>query len=347
MSWTTRNVMERNPAPAAQRLPAPDYAERKRTGLHRAALAVPSMRTHTTDEGWQIMLALEENGYKLFGSGVGTNQTDVDQILCTYDPDVVVVQDKREWDGKTAGPGFNERERFSNVHELASVDDVFKLTILKDAQNSPEYHAQSAAEIGCHAWIVYYHPDIVAHVAPYVRKECLVRTYHTIDADQIPTWVPRLRRQSHLLSGAVSSAYPLRKRLIESGKFNYLKHPGYGRHRCYTPDYLATLSQYRVAICTASRYGYALRKIIEATAVGCVVVTDLPEDEVLPYIDGNLVRVHNDATPEEVAEVVERAATDWNEERQRRYAALACENYDYVPVGRQLVNDIERMRRAY
>ena len=44
---------------------------------------------------------------------------------------------------------------------------------------------------------------------------------------------------------------------------NYLSHPGYGRSKCFTPEFLKILSIYKVAICTVSIYGYAVRKIVE------------------------------------------------------------------------------------
>lgn len=344
MSWTTEDVIARLNKPSVERLPKPFYEPTNY--VRRIALAVESMRRHMTDEGWQIMAGLEAAGYELCGHNINFSETDVRSIVSKYLPSTLVVQDKREWDGKTAGPGFDERERFTNIKHLRECRSLFKVTVIKDAQNNPAYHRESADEMECCAWIIYYHPKIVAHVAPFVRHEHLIRTYHSLDATSLPDWVPSRDRRNVVISGAVSGAYPLRKRLHGIG-FEQLAHPGYGRDGCHTPNYLKALGQYKVSVCTASRYGYALRKIIESTAVGCRVVTDLPADDVLPYIDNNLIRVHNDATPDEVAEVVKKAETDWSEERQRRYAALACENYDYVPIGRQLVNDIERMRRSY
>ena len=143
----------------------------------------------------------------------------------------------------------------------------------------------------------------------------------------------------------MSRAYPLRCRLRDV--FEDIPHPGYGRTHCHTYDYLDSLGGYKVAICTASRFGYALRKIVEATAVGCKVVTDLPADEILPHINGNLVRVHNDATVEEVRDVVDKAVRAWTEEGQQYFAFKAAKYYDFRYLGQQLACDIETLRSKY
>lgn len=316
--------------------------------MTKIALMVGSMKNHMTSEGWEIALALQSSGYGLRG-GVIDGEVDVKKILETDRPSVVVIQDKREWIGKTAGPGFDEKERFTYVDALAKRPDIFKATILKDAHADHALQREAAEEIGCHAWITYYHPAVVCHLAPYVRPEHVVRTYHTVDPAAVPEWLPGNGRwnNEYLVSGAVSGAYPLRKRLIESGKFKVLDHPRYGRNHCFTGSYLSVLSNFKVAICTASRYGYALRKIIEATAVGCRVVTDLPEDDVLPFIDTNLIRVHNDSSPENVLRACKLAADIWDENAQCEMALTCQAHYSYQNQGRLLSDAIDRMRSTY
>lgn len=338
--------------PAVSELPPPPY-QGSRDGSW-IALAVPSMKDHMTDEGWQIMLALEKGGYVLQGSGLSYGSTDVPFILdyWTMDapPSVVVVQDKREWEGKTAGPGFDERERFTGVGCLRDRHDIFKVTILKDAQSNPTYHRQSADEIGCHAWIIYYHPRVVAHVAPYVRTDHLIRTYHTVDSKVIPPYTSK-ERDGCLLSGAVSGAYPLRSRLVHEQRLlprtTYLPHPGYHRRGTQTPEFLKVLSRYRVAICTSSVYGYALRKIIEATASGCVVITDLPCDELLPEIDANLVRVDQSVSTRRIAEIIRELNAYYDPDKQEDMAQRAQQWYDYRVMGVRLAHQIEHARSHY
>jgi hypothetical protein len=268
------------------------------------------------------------------------------------------MQDKREWDAPPRD--FRDQTaRFHGANELAGCSNIFKLTILKDAHQRPDYHRESAAEIGCHAWVIYYHPRIVCHLAPWLRPEHLIRTWHSLDSSLVPQWGSIKRLNRTLLSGAVSGAYPLRRRLFQHHRSlpgcQMLPHPGYHMRKSCTPAFLRSLPAYKVSICTSSVYGYALRKIVESTACGCVVITDLPTDEVMQAdlavpessIDGNLVRVSPDISITDMAEVVATCYRNWNEERQRHFADSAKRWHDYREVTRKLSDDIERMRRDY
>lgn len=346
----------------------------------KVALAVSSMRDHMTDEGWQIMEGLEHAGYHLAGHGLSTfgalnydlrrsDLTDVPEILRWTNPSVVVVQDKREWD--KSGDFRDQRAYFHRISALAERDDIFKLTILKDAHQRPHYHRHSAEEMGAHGWIIYYHPRIVERVAPYVRLPHCVRTYHSINPQHLPpvaraelyhcvnpndfpTNVPTFFSEKiagTLLSGAVSGAYPLRKQLVKKAgqlpNVIVLPHPGYHRQGCATPRFLEILCRYKVAICTASLYGYALRKIIEATACGCVVLTDLPHEEVLPEIDGNLIRISPEMGLKGVAATIKKCYDDYDPVKQWEYAIKAQRWYDYRAVGMRLAQDIDKLRESY
>jgi hypothetical protein len=329
-------------------LPAPAHVFNESPA--KIAFMVASMKKHMTDEGYQLALALRSGLFHLSGFGFEGNG-DVEATVRRYNPSTVVTQDKREWIGRTAGPGFDHRERLQNVSHLRERDNIFKGTVLKDAHSDQSLHVEAATEIGCHFWIIYYHPDIVTAQSPFVRREHLIRTYHSIDPASVNPF--QVRNGIGLLSGAISGAYPLRSRLaleIKNGamkNLEHLKHPGYGRSYCNTPAYLSMLSCYRVAVCTSSRYGYAVRKIIEATAAGCIVVTDLPSDDVLPEIDGNLVRIDSDTSPRQVDELAGDLAAGWNAEKQRMWAERAIRYYDYRALGQKLADDIETLRSKY
>jgi len=332
--------------PRSARLPIPHYSGSSSQGI---ALAVESMSRHTTAEGWQIMQGLEHAGYQLCGHDLPINETCVSCILGKVSPGVVLVQDKREWD--VSEKNFRDkRARFHNVSILASRPDLFKLTILKDSHQRADYHRESASEMGVNAWVIYYHPRMVTHLAPYVRPQHLIRTYHSLNPALVPAYSPNNRRGA-LLSGAMSGAYPfrqfLKKKLGRLPQVEYLAHPGYHRNGCATRDYLMKLSKYKVAICTSSIYGYALRKMIEATACGCVVLTNLPEDEVLPGIDENLVRIPDTKNILEVAQVLQGIYSAYNPERQQELATKAKQFYDYRVLGTKLAQDIENLRRQY
>lgn len=329
-------------------------------------LALESFRRHMTDEGWQLQIGLADAGYPLHGPGfpAPNNIADVPHILTRHasrnagqhssrTPTTIIVQDKREWDSDNPC-AFDKSASFRRSSALASHHEIFRVTILKDAQNRPDYHAAAAAEIGCHAWIIYYHPKIVSALAPFVRPEHLIRTYHSVDPAACPEFSPLTARNRSgcLLSGAFNrTAYPLRMRLVKSWQrmhhTTFLKHPRYGADGCHTPRYLQILSNFKVAICTSSVYGYALRKIMEATACGCKVITDLPEDEQLPEIDGNLIRVAPDISIEEINRVIREAIETYDVERQQQFAAAARQYYDYRRLTAKLAADIETMRTKY
>lgn len=314
---------------------------------HRIGLAVEDMKRHMTNEGWELFAGLEFAGYRLAGYRLPFEETDVSKIVQS-DPSVLVIQDKREWTNKTAGGGQNPKYQFHNLDCLKERDDIFKVGILKDAHNDADVHKQFAEETGLHARIVYYDPAAVRRVAPYTENETLIRTFHTVDPKVVPEY--SAIRQGCLLSGAASGkAYPLRRRLFRTQlpRTTLLKHPGYHRRSCQTPKYLEILSKHKVAICTSSIYGYALRKIIEATACGCIVVTDLPKEDRLPGIDDNLVRIPRHIHPKKVESLLNELYHTYNSERQENFAEIACSFYDYRAMGKLLSANIEKLRKHY
>jgi hypothetical protein len=308
------------------------------------------MKRHTTNEGYEIFAGLNHAGWQLAGKRLPINETAVPTIIKNHCPGTVLVQDEREWD--VQGRDFRDRDaRFHVVSDLALHPEIFTLTILKDSHQRPEYHRESMARMGCHAVIHYYHPRMVKHFAPYVRERHLIRTWHSLDADLVPAWGSTQRRDACLLSGALSTVYPLRKRLVDSHRqlpgCIHLPHPGYHMRGTHTPAFLRLLPEFKVAICTTSTMGYALRKLIEATACGCAVITDLPVDEVLPEIDGNMIRVATDVTVNEVRDLIRALYAGWDEEKQRHFAERAKGFYDFREVGARLSADIEAMRSEY
>jgi hypothetical protein len=306
-----------------------------------------------SSEGPQLEEGLHAAGYEIWGRGFAHDEVDVRRILERTDPDVVFVQDKREWDPHKPGC-FDKVAEFTHTDTLADRPDVFRVTPFKDAHQDPGYHWEAHQEIGCHAWVTYYHPDIVMHLAPWLRREHLIRTYHSLDPAEVPEYSPD-DRQGCILSGACGLPYyPLRTRLRDawaterSVPWEYLTHPGYHAEGTATPQYLQTLSRYKVAICTASILGYALRKIIEATACGCAVITDLPFGDILPRISGNLEGFPVKARSlHDIGEIVRDCVARYDPDRQAHYARRAIEFYDYRRLYAKLATDIDDMRRNY
>jgi hypothetical protein len=228
-------------------------------------------------------------------------------------------------------------------------DDIFRVTILKDSHQRPDYHREFCDRMGIHAWIIYYNPSIVKHLAQYVRPQHLIRTTHSLDRNVVPEF-SEAREFGCLFSGAVSPAYPLRQRMLKFSKLLPMKvhkHPGYHRNGCVVPEFMRRLNTFKVSICTSSKYGYALRKLIESTACGCRVITDLPTNEILPVIEENLIRINSNAGVNEVKRAIESAVETYDYARQKELAIRAIEYYDYRAVCTRLANDIYLARERY
>lgn len=336
------------PLAVVPRLPVPEYRP-KDEPRRNVFFAIESFSRHMTDEGWQLQLALAHAGYELCGNGFAGG-LDVAAEIDRDPPSVVVMQDKREWDHESPAC-LGRGDQFSNYRTLADRPDVFKLTILKDAHANPPYHAAAAAEIGCHGWITYYHTRIVEHLAPYVRPQHIVRTYHSIDADSVPAFDAE-REKGCLVSGAVNpKVYPLRSKMQGWARsmpnVDVLRHPGYHARGHQTPAFLRELSRYRVAVCTSSIFGYSLRKIIEAVACGCVVITDLPPDDPLPFIDAALLRVPPTISEFDMRDLIRHCIDHWDMDRAQHYAMLTKHHYDWRVQGVRLANRIESLRSSF
>lgn len=335
------------PLPAPPYEPPADVADRA-----RVALAVPSMEQHTSNEGWQLMLALRAGGYGLFGYGVKShgdgfahqNWTDIKAILEQLNPAVVFVQDQHEW---SSGHLAKKEEFFRNAPLLATRLDVFKLTVMKDTHRQYESNKRHSQEIGCHAWVTYYSIPITLRTLNWLRPQHVIRTWHTVDPAAVPPF--SADRQPCLLSGSLGGAYPLRERIHKANLpgVTFLRHPGYSNKGTSTPEYLKQLSRFKVAICTASRFGYCLRKLIEATACGCKVITDLPVDEIVPEIDGNLFRVSPNIDMDELSLLIRGLSDGYNTEKQQMWAEKAKQRFDWRVEGVRLSQEIENMRATY
>jgi hypothetical protein len=293
---------------------------------------------HTTDEGDQFQRALEHAGWTLAGAGFGDGCRDVRVLLERFEPELVLVHDKRDLD-PASGICFRPGLLPEHLGELAKRRDILKLAVVKDAGSSIEYHRQFCEEIGADGVVTYYHHRSVLNVSPWLKDYLQIRTYHTVDARRCAALNLELPRRRALVSGAVSKTYPLRKLVMDNARqigVEVLRHPGYRNKGTFTPAYLETLSRYRVHVATCSSYAFALRKIIESVAVGTTPVTNLPSYDVLPAIEGALVRVSPSATLAEVWDAVDAADRTWNLEERLEYAKAAQLFYDFRTQGERL-----------
>lgn len=335
--------------------------------IHKSGvmLAVHEMSHHMTDEGWQLAQAVHAGGFMVAGRNCQLDVVDVPTILRETEAKIVVIQDPREWDPqyiqapdgrrrpyRTKPPGAyrDYAGEFQRIDALSQRQDIFRVVVLKDAHQKPIYYREWTSRLQPHAWLVYYHPEIAAELAPYARQEHMIRMYHTVDAELVPPFNPH--REGCILSGNLKARfYPLRARIAEAYRqipeLTVLPHPGYHAGGSCTADYLQTLSRFKVSICTASRFGYALRKIIESTAAGCVVVTDLPTKDQLPEIESNLVRVPPDISIPALSELLGWLLDKYDPDRQEALAKAACDWYDYRVEGRRIVQSIRKMQENW
>ncbi len=321
---------------------------RSQYDIRGAMLGVESLRNHMTDEAWQFQLGMKHAGFALCGRNLDHDFVDVPSIVAATGADLLIIQDKREWDtahwacwDKTAG--------FERFEEMFKRRGVARLTVFKDIGSDLVTQHRYHGELLPHGYVVYYHPDLLPRLAPWVSPLQTVRTYHSVDSLCVPEFVPQERAKA-IVSGAVDPKYyPLRAATVQWASSGLLKgvdvlqHPGYNPDGVRTTGYLRTLSKYRVHIATASVLGFALRKIIESVACGCSVVTTLPLFEQMPEIEAALYRVPHQCPPSELQAVIDQAASEWRADRAADLAERAKAFYDYRAAGIRLAIDA----RAY
>lgn len=309
--------------------------------MERLVLANIDYRRHTSSEGDELQRGLEHAGWRLCGAGYGESCRDVPTLLRLYAPRAIFVSDKRDWDPRSEG-AYRKDVGFTGIDELQNCSGVFRACVVKDAGSVRRYHFAHCEEIGADAVLNYYHPRSVMALNPWLRSDQLVRTYHSVDVGICAALPLEESRDRAIVTGAISGAYPVRKRLFQWIKkhpnrgLRAFGHVGYGNRGCHTPAYLRLLAGYRVHVATASQYGFALRKIIESVAVGATPITNLPAYDVLPEIDGALVRVGADASVAEILEAVARADTAWDLDERLAWAKRAWVWYDWRAVGVRL-----------
>lgn len=287
---------------------------------------------HTTDEGLQLQRGLQHAGWVLAGMGYDDGCADVAELMRRHKPERVFVQDVRDWYSQ-CDICFRKDLDFSNLQALR---DVKAFTVCKDAWNWHKEHRWIAHMIGARGVLHYYAADVVSReAADWIKPYPLLRIHHSVDADLCSElWTEDRKRGC--VTGARSDVYPLRMRAIDAAsmlKLDTRRHPGYGNRGADTPSYLRWVSGYRVHVATASKWRVAFRKIIESVSLGCTPVTNLDPADVLPEIDGALVRVPTDCTVFDLQHVIDRAAMAWDADERLAWAQKAWAYYDWRVAG--------------
>lgn len=301
---------------------------------------------HMTDEGHQLQDGLRLAGWTLVGPGFD-GMRDVRRILDRYRPEAVFVQDVRDWD-PASRTSFRKDVGFTHCGALGGCG-AFVSTVVKDAGTSIDYQREFYGRIGAHAAVVYYHPMSVRLAAPWLQGKRLIRTYHSIDIRSLPVASVCSGLKRGCVTGAVSNSYPLRHKVFRHARYLGIDdwpHPGYGNRGRRTPAYLGMISMYKTHVCTASKFGFALRKVIESVAVGCTPITDLPAFDRLPWIDGALQRIPPQCPMSLLETVIGHCEAQWDPEDRLPWARRAWSSYDYRSMGRRLDRKLSAARHA-
>lgn len=303
--------------------------------MNKLVLANIDYKRHMTSEGEQLQEGLRHAGWTLAGQGYGDHCRDVPTLLERHRPQVVFIQDPRDWDPRSDG-SFRKDLDFTNIHALAHRKDITKVIVVKDAGTKSAYQRDWAQALRAQIILHYYHRHSVVSRSRWMASYKLVRIYHTIDRDECEQADQHIERAGTVVTGAVSNVYPLRARVIQHANALDIKvrqHPGYHNQGHCTMDYLRVLSTCAAHIATSSAYKFALRKIIESVAMGTTPITDLPDYDALPEIDGALVRIRSDISIDDLRTVIRDTEAGWNAEERAEWARKAREWYDYRTMG--------------
>lgn len=285
----------------------------------KVVMANYGYKTHMTDEGEQLQEGLKHAGWILSGAGYD-GITDVKDMLNKYKPDMVFIQDPRDWDAKKFSC-FDKRYRWDNWGVLKNYNG-FKIGVVKDAGSLQDYQQLKAEEMGYNAIVHYYNYLSVSKYSQWVKAYKCIRHYHTVDRDLISRLAekPPERKNKAVISGAIyEPVYPVRARIVEAIKNNeydiadyvdFIKHPGYNANGSVQEEYYKTLAEYKISIATASKYDFELRKIVEGVCMGCNVMTNCItyagiDNNIITYFDNEEV-IYMDKFVEKIKQLLNK-----------------------------------------
>ena len=302
-------------------------------------------RGHMTDEQAQLQDGLVAAGWTIAGPQMrwyrDLHLSYGDSVIQDYNaatileevkPDVVLINDPRDWDRDSPGC-FDQWTHFKNIEALADHPEIFKVVSFKDSAVALDYQEAFCAKVKANALATYYHTDSIALTCKWAAKYRQIRHYHTVDKKIIKGLDFKSNRKRGIVTGHTSPAfYPLRKEIAEHAYelgIDVRPHPGWNNGGCDVPNYLRKLSEYRVSVATSGRYGHAFRKIIESLCCGCATVTNLPKYDRLPNVFDWLLHLSPEASLDEVGRMIDFAEGYWTPQMALRQSLEAREFYDY------------------
>lgn len=164
-------------------------------------------------------------------------------------------------------------------------------------------------ESGCNLVICHHLNDYRRYTVMKIDRVKFVYVGHCIDPTIFRNYGGD-KKYDIMLGGHVSARhYPLRARLrnIISGMSSKYRvyihpHPGYDLADAHTNKYLIEfarrISESRIAVTCASKYGYRLGKYVEIPACNTVIAADLPDDNADDY--SYIIRLNNRMSDAEI-----------------------------------------------
>jgi hypothetical protein len=298
-----------------------------------------SFRRHMDNGRILCQRGMEHQGWVTVGADCPSpevNNTDVRWAVERFNPKVVLFFPRYEWDFREwIGPEVKPEHCFHNWEFLLQRPGILRVTVWHDAGSARVQQQRWHEAFQPHVYLSWYHQQSVMPFAPYVERGNITRTYHVLDTDNLPPVEDR--SGVAVVSGAYThDVYPLRTKCFQWAAQGLLgpgvdaaRHPGYAQAGTKSNEYAAMFGRYKVAICTASAYKFALRKIFEATAMGCKIITNLPSYDYLPGIDDNLIRIPDDISVSDMKAEIEKAAATWDLEQQQYVASVCRHRYDW------------------
>ena len=285
-----------------------------------------------------LQKGFESRGYELFARGASGkyNNHNVRSVCEKEKPDIVFFQAPNQW-RPDLPQSINKHVGFINYKWLAQDKNIVKITQYCDPCSHQNVHQEwQLNELVPDMVLCRYDLDNVIGFNPWINKSTLFRAYHSVTREYCLPVVPR--DKVAILAGALQrKIYPMRTRLyheiVDRGDpwiFTIRRHHKYSRTSgSAVPGFMQALSEHRVSVVCTSDYRWALKKHFEATAAGCIVVTNLPESEKIPIIEENLVRVRSEIPVDELSYIVQSLARSWDLEKQRDLARRTIDRYDY------------------
>lgn len=309
--------------------------------MTRVVLANEDYLCHMSDEGRQLQDGLAHAGWRLV---YASEESDVRRIVDRFRPTHVFVQDVRDWDPESPICKSRDDIGFRNVEVLQ--DPAIRVsTVMKDAWGWQDLQREWYERAGVETVVHYYARDVVVGCSPWLDGYDLRRIYHSVDVDLCRSlWRSGADRKRGTTTGAQGKFYPLRQKIRKRRAalgLDLMPHPGHHNHGAHTPAYLDYLAGYKVHVFTGGHLQVAFRKHMESVALGLTPITTLHPEDVLPEIDGAMVRIEQDeGSLDGLHPLITECERSWNERERREYAERCWAYYDYRAAGLRLDREL-------